>query len=171
VQRARDLLAPVYGWFTEGFGTHLDQAIQLDPGLADAYYVRGLAYRGKGDLDLSLLDFNIAIEFNSELRPLAYFERGDIYRIRGDLDLAFISFNHAIQINPNLFEPYVGRGVIYNLRSKLDLALADFNRAIQLNPRAANVQEEISITVPNVWSHRSKQKSRSSPMRCCGWVR
>ena len=38
-----------------------DQALQLDPKLAPAYYSRGMAYADKGDYDRARSDFNKAL--------------------------------------------------------------------------------------------------------------
>ena len=44
-----------------------DEAIALDPQLAEAYYNRGTAYLDKGNYDQAIADFNQAIEIDPQL--------------------------------------------------------------------------------------------------------
>ncbi|MHA2315701.1 MAG: tetratricopeptide repeat protein [Candidatus Hermodarchaeia archaeon] len=40
------------------------KAIEINPGYAEAYHERGLAYDAKGEYDLAISDYNKAIEIN-----------------------------------------------------------------------------------------------------------
>ncbi|TIX03958.1 MAG: tetratricopeptide repeat protein, partial [Mesorhizobium sp.] len=43
-----------------------DQAVDLDPKLADAYYALGLAWAHKGDHDQAIIDYDQAIALNQK---------------------------------------------------------------------------------------------------------
>jgi tetratricopeptide (TPR) repeat protein len=64
----------------------LTKAIELDPKYAIAYHNRGFAYRGKGELDLALADFDKTIELDPKY-AIAYSNRGSVYGQKGELDL------------------------------------------------------------------------------------
>jgi len=46
-----------------------NKAMELKPGLAEAYYDRGLLKRAKNDLDGELADYDKAIDSNPTMRP------------------------------------------------------------------------------------------------------
>ena len=47
----------------------LTQAIKLNPGYAQAYNDRGVAYAAKGDIDRALADFEQAVKFDRQQQP------------------------------------------------------------------------------------------------------
>ena len=72
---------------------------------ADAYDRRGLAYRGKTDLDRAIADFSEAIRLDPE-DAVAYHHRGFTYlriayrRKTGDYERAIADYSEAIRIEP-----------------------------------------------------------------------
>ncbi len=67
----------------------LDLAISRNPGDADAYFRRGMAYDQLGNRPQALQDFNKAIELNPK-NAAAYFMRGLVY---GMIDVRYASIN------------------------------------------------------------------------------
>jgi tetratricopeptide (TPR) repeat protein len=67
-----------------------DEDIRLNPGSADAYRHRGMAYRAKGDLDRAIADHTEAIRLQPDFAK-AYNSRGFAYATKGDLDRAVIT--------------------------------------------------------------------------------
>ena len=56
-----------------------------------AYVGRGTGYRGKGDLDRAIADFNQAITLDPKYAP-TYYDRGNAYWGKGDIDRAIADF-------------------------------------------------------------------------------
>jgi tetratricopeptide (TPR) repeat protein len=110
-----------------------DQAIQLKPDYAVAYYDRGAAYILKGDSDRAIVDFNQAIQLKPDYAA-AYCNRGTTYAFKGDHDRAITDFNQAIQLEPDFAEVYYNRGFVYTLKGNPDRAIADYSHAIRLKP-------------------------------------
>jgi tetratricopeptide (TPR) repeat protein len=79
-------------------------------GLADghAFYVRGAAYFGKGDLERAIADYDQAIRLNpTDKRALAY--RALAYKIKGKLDGAITDYDRIVQLDPRDARAYRAR--------------------------------------------------------------
>ena len=78
---------------------NLNEAIQLNPNDAIAFYDRGLSYFYKGDFDRAIADYDEAIQLNPAY-VAAFNNRGLAYNNKGDFDRAMADYNEAIQLNP-----------------------------------------------------------------------
>src|SRR5436190_8769543 len=74
----------------------LDEAIRLDPTVANSYNNRGLCHAQKGNYDRAIGDFDEAIRLDSR-HVLAYRCRGTAYGAKGDHDRAIADFDAAIR--------------------------------------------------------------------------
>jgi tetratricopeptide (TPR) repeat protein len=107
---------------------------------AIAYYIRGGAYRTKGDSDSAIADYTKAIEANSQYAD-AYVGRGIVYHSKGDSDGAIADYTKALEIDPRYAEAYVGRGTVYRIKGDNNRALTDFTKAIEIIPRYAEAYD------------------------------
>ena len=73
---------------------HFDNAIELSPNYADAYYHRGRIYMRLGDRDHTISDFTQFIRVKPK-EPLPYFWRGLAYFAKGDDARAIEDFTDA----------------------------------------------------------------------------
>ena len=115
----------------------LNQAIQIDPKFADAYYYRGLS-SGEG-----IQDFTKSIELDPTFSA-AYFERGlaqinDI-KYTDEIDIharqnAIQDFTQAIQLDPNYARAYYYRGRLYSLGQDSSKSVIDYAQALHLDAR------------------------------------
>jgi tetratricopeptide (TPR) repeat protein len=113
-----------------------NEAIRLNPNLAEAYNNRGIVRDELGDKPGAIDDYNLAIQFNPNLAE-AYNNRGIVRDELGDKPGAIDDFNLAIKINPNYAQAYYNRGIVrYDLGDKQG-AIDDFNQAIKFNPNYA----------------------------------
>ena len=94
---------------------------------------RGLAYRGKGELDRAIADFNEAIRLDPKF-ALAYNNRGLAYRDKGELDRAIADFTEAIRLDPKFAVAFRNRGRAYLYAGALPKALADLSQSSELDP-------------------------------------
>lgn len=76
-------------------------AIELDPGLAEAYVYRGNTYYDRNEYTEALVDYNQAIQGDPEY-AIAYFFRSGTYRKLGRNAEANRDYARAIQLDPNL---------------------------------------------------------------------
>ena len=100
----------------------------------DAYYSRGRAWSGKGDLDRAIADYSQAIQAQSEINGNAYVNRGSAWGGEGNFDRAFADFDQAIELDPKDAKAYYNRGAAWEKKGSLQAALADFKMHAQLAP-------------------------------------
>jgi tetratricopeptide (TPR) repeat protein len=114
----------------------LNQAIELNPNLAKAYYVRGLLQeREFNKSEKALADYNKALALDPSIAD-AYFARG-LLRLSADAGGAAEDFQKAIAINPTYARGYYGLGLVYGkIRGSHD-ALEKYSYAIHLNDKFA----------------------------------
>ena len=103
------------------------------------YLLRGLVYRGEGDVDAAIKDFSTSIQ----MRPTydAYMRRGEMYFEKGAYKIAEHNFTEAININPSI-EAYKLRGLTYLVVGNLDMAIVDGTEIIKMAP---NTSESYNI--------------------------
>jgi tetratricopeptide (TPR) repeat protein len=114
--------------------TDCNEAIRLDPKLANAYLNRGKAYSDKDDFDRAIADYDQAIKLNPK-SSMAYNNLCDAYLDKGDNDRAITDCDEAIRLDPKFAVAYRNRGNAYRYKGEIASAVADYNQAIELNPK------------------------------------
>jgi len=123
------------------------KAIELNPANSDAYSVRGMIFRKKGNYSAALLDFNRAIElgFGKVRKELIYGFRGLTYRLLNQDDEAFKDLARAIEINPKSAWALNQRALIYKEMEQFDQALADLTKCIEIDEKDSSAYSERAI--------------------------
>jgi tetratricopeptide (TPR) repeat protein len=103
-----------------------DQAIRIDPSLADAYNNRGVARYRLGDIKGAIDDYNKAIRISPNF-AIAFYNRANA-------NGAIEDYSEAIRINPNFTDAYINRGNA-KLRNPQE-AIEDYSQAIRINPNS-----------------------------------
>ena len=130
-------------------------AIELNPGLAEAYTNRGLAY-GNDDYERAIVDFNRTIRLKPTYAT-AYAGRCGAYVNKGDLDRAIADCSIALQLEPDA-STYRSRADAYYSKNEYDRAIADFSRALQLDP--GNIDRSRAAPAPT--------RTKAMPIRLSG---
>jgi tetratricopeptide (TPR) repeat protein len=115
----------------QGAIENYNQALQLDPNMADAYLSRAVCRCNLGELRAAIEDFNQAIHLAPN-KANAYISRGNARYDLGELREAIADFNQAIHLAPNDAFTYIHRGNTRCKLGELREAIADFNQAIHL---------------------------------------
>jgi tetratricopeptide (TPR) repeat protein len=123
------------GYFEKGIEA-CNEAIELNPNIAQAYYNRGTAYGKLKEHEEAIEDYNKALELNPEYAA-AYNNRGTAYGELKQYEEAIEDYNKAIELNPNIAQGYNNRGNAYGKLKQYEEAIEDYNKAIELNPNIA----------------------------------
>lgn len=118
-----------------------DEAIVLDPGLADAWNNRGALEGGTGDLEAALRDFDAALKIDPTLAK-AHLNRALARQALGEADGALQDFEAALKgggTDGTTPDPraYRGRAELREARGDVAGAIEDMDQAIKLDPANA----------------------------------
>jgi len=109
----------------------LDEAMQLLPGDARVYGLRGAVRGMKGDLDGAIADFTVSIDGDPSLVD-SYTNRGKALSDKGEFERSIADFDRALKLQPNNAFALNGRcwsRAVLNI--DLDAALADCNAGVE----------------------------------------
>ncbi len=132
----------------EGAVQEYNEAIRLDPQLADAYNRRGGVYRQAGHLEQALQDYDEAIQIGSGQAGV-YSGRGSTYLALDQAHRAIEDFGEAVRLDPQLAEAYYNRGLAYSDMAQGERAIEDYDQAIRLGPNRA----EFYVTRADAYLH------------------
>ncbi|MFN7412359.1 MAG: tetratricopeptide repeat-containing serine protease family protein [Dolichospermum sp.] len=145
----------------QGAIDNYNQAIKINPNLAQAYNNRGLTKYELGDKQGAIDDYNQAIKINPNYAQ-AYTNRGNAKSELGDKQGAIDDYNQAIKINPNFAEAYYNRGVAKDELGDKQGAIDDYNQAIKINPNYANAYYNRGVVY---YQLGNKQKAKEDRQR------
>jgi len=110
------------------------RAIELDPGLAQAYLRRAELWLARKEHDKAIADYTEVIDRYGPVYLAAFDDRGDIHVARGEYDKAAADFTAVIQIDPSDAMGWLSRGYVWAHKNEHDKAIADFSECIKLEP-------------------------------------
>ncbi len=114
-----------------------NEAIQINPAKATAYFNRGFLHNTVGRFEQAILDFSEAIQLLPDYDE-AYFHRAMGRAQLEDLQGAVDDFSQALRINPFCIKAYYKRAEVLAELGDQQGALADYSQAIMNVPQDAN---------------------------------
>lgn len=111
-----------------------DHAVQLDPTLADGYYVRAWARGSLGDFDGEIADAKEGYRLNPNSPEIYYRRLARAHAGKGDLTYALTCCHLVLAFDPQDTQALINRAGMYRLLQRFNDALADFERVIHLSP-------------------------------------
>ncbi len=117
-----------------------DRAVALQPGMVDAYLMRGRSFVGDAKPDQALPNFNRVIELRPS-DPVGWIERGKAYLELNNFRAAISDASQAISLDASQASAYNLRGAAVRKSGDPKKALDDFNRAVELAPTADNLYD------------------------------
>jgi tetratricopeptide (TPR) repeat protein len=120
----------------EGCSEIIEETQQSPKILALAHNNRGVAYKVKGEYELALQDYNLAIQLNPNAAN-HYNNRGIIYRLKHEYDRAIADYDEAIWLKRDYIAAFYNRAFAYADKGDYDRALEDFGVVLRFNPKSA----------------------------------
>jgi tetratricopeptide (TPR) repeat protein len=123
----------------------LNAAHDADPDNAGILNLRGISYERKGQDDLALADYDLALQ----KRPtfgVPYNNRGTIQVHRKALQSALDDFNLSIKYAPKFLLGYTNRARLRTVSKDFDGALADYAEAEKIDPAAPQIASNRCLT-------------------------
>ncbi|WP_374350781.1 tetratricopeptide repeat protein [Chitinimonas sp.] len=155
---SRDALAGVYAaqqsWQSL---VHLaDTVLSHTPDNAKAYYWRGLAARGMGDVAAARNDLRRAVALVPGFVE-ARFEYGNLLLVENDA-AAITQYERLLELAPTRADVMNNLGLSYSMQSKADKAEAAFRRALSVQPDYAEAKANLAAIL--LQSGRSDEAGR-----------
>ena len=120
------------------------KAIGMNPGLTDAYILRGIVYgEHLNKTDLAFNDFNKALKLDPA-NSNAYALRGATLAKMGEFDQAIQDFDQALKLTPNDAHSFYSRGQAWKSKGDLDKAIADTKMAISIETDNTDYQQALA---------------------------
>ena len=113
-----------------------DEALQLEPGSAEAYYNRGVAWRDSGQFDRAIRDFQQTIELNSQ-DDGAYDNLAWIFAQQGLHEEAIRNWTKVIELTPDEPGAYYNRAIALHRQGKATGSWDDTKKACDLGHQDA----------------------------------
>ncbi|MEG4801049.1 tetratricopeptide repeat protein [Microcoleus sp. ARI1-B5] len=113
-----------------------DRVLQINPNLAEAYYLRGLARSQLGDTRGAIGDYDLALQINPEWVDV-YRSRASAHTAFGNQQGAVEDYTQVLRINPLEIEAYINRSLARTRLGDNREAIEDCTKAIRLNPNYA----------------------------------
>ena len=130
---------------------HLDEALALNPKDAHAYFYRGLAHGGLGNLNAAIRDLNSARKFGPEDSALLT-NLGTCYLRKGQFAAALKEYKKALKMNPKDARALLNVGIVYAKQAEsapprsaprlAARALESLDKAIIRDPRLPEAYHE-----------------------------
>jgi tetratricopeptide (TPR) repeat protein len=137
----KDLAIALFGRGYALVGRHeYDKAIvalsaghDADPDNTGVINWRGIAFEHKGQDDLAMADYNLALQKRPKFGA-AYNNRGTLYMRKGALQSALDDFNLAVQYAPAMHVAHINRAHLMIINKDYNGALADLDAASKIDP-------------------------------------
>lgn len=113
---------------------NFNTAVQLDPGLTDAYTARAKAYNRKGNQEQALRDLDEAIRHGSR-DPETYLDRATILLQRGEAEKSLRDFTEAGRRGADQLKILIMSARAQVALNNLDAAIENLGRALQIDPQ------------------------------------
>jgi protein O-GlcNAc transferase len=115
---------------------NFNQAIALNPSVAETWNNRGTVYNDLEKYDLAALDFEKAISLNHGYAD-AHANKGKSLAFLQRFDDALAAYDEALSLKPDLAEAWLGRGNVFKDLGRHDQAFAAYDKALAQKPDLA----------------------------------
>jgi tetratricopeptide (TPR) repeat protein len=121
---------------------HLERAVRLRPGYADAHYNLGTALAAQGKTNEAVEEYERAIQLRPDYAE-AYNNLGDMLAAQGKTNEAIEKYERATQLKPDYDDAYYSLGNVLASHGKMTQAMEEYRRAIQIRPDSADAYNNL----------------------------
>ncbi len=121
-----------------------EKAIELEPGMTNAYEKLGKAYYTQGKFTKAGETYRRELTLKPD-DPMIYFSLGVVYRVNEQFDDAVKMQKKAISLNSKFASAYNELGLTYCKQRKLDEAIAAHKTALELDPKLGTAHNYLGV--------------------------
>jgi tetratricopeptide (TPR) repeat protein len=130
----------------EGAIAACQQALQLNPSLAEAYMTLGNILHVAGQTVESQNAYEQALKLKPELFPAdVHFDLGNHLYQQNQLDAAVKSYQLAIALQPDMAKAHCNLGLVYSRQGQLAAAISSYTRATELEPNNIDTHYNLGV--------------------------
>jgi len=118
--------------FADTFSLWSD-TVQISPFSSNAHDNLGWALFQKGQVDEAVIQFQKALETNSN-NAEAYYNLGNVFSKKGQRDKAIEQYQKSLQIDPYFVMAHYNLGNIFLQAGRRDAAIEEFKKALEISP-------------------------------------
>lgn len=133
---------------TESASKAFDRVLELNPGLAEAWFEKATIASDKGDWSKASDLFRRAT-VASPGYTLAHLGLAEVLLRIGEFDNSFSEFQMVLRLDPQRWGARQGLGLIYMQEGKLDDAVDEFRRALELRPGYLDAEKGLARVLAN----------------------
>jgi protein O-GlcNAc transferase len=118
------------------------QALNLNPDYAEAYYNLGNVLKKQNLLEASVESYQRALQFQPNYAQ-AHNNLGNVFQQQGLLDAALKSYQQALRIKPEYAQAYDNLGNVFLQKGKLEEAVESFLAALKIKPNSTSAHHNL----------------------------
>ena len=112
---------------------YVQKALDVDPNLAKAHFIRGFALKEKGDTAAAIKDYLKATSLKQDYYD-AFIQLGMLYSVRKN-KIALDYLGNALKIKPNSVEAMYFQAMFYQETEDLNKAMEIYNKIVSIDPK------------------------------------
>jgi Flp pilus assembly protein TadD len=148
-----------------------EEAVKLDPDLAEAHFRLGLGYEALGKSDEAEAEYKKAVETykkylaDHEDDPEAHYDLGQTYAGLGQYSEAIREYRFATKLKEDDPDIYYDLGVAHTKLAQYDAAAVAFSKSLEIDPENFRAQDGLDEAKEGIKRIRTGRKHQESLLK------